>query len=223
MQRLRLHRNDVLLFLLAVVVLVGAVYTVKQGSMLPKADVSLAAPAETVPPERPSPVPGSTESATPTPTGTSAAPQRRVVLLGADLADPAVVATVTSRLGTPVMAATSDGVTPLPLETFVDLLSGPSIVVMQLPRASTSRSDALAAVSAIRSRAPGTKVVLVGPVRRGESYGSGLQALTKVVPVTYLDPLAEHWVTPATATALNDAEHQQLAAHLCQDLTPLLT
>ncbi len=130
--------------------------------------------------------------------------------------------TVAGRLGTQVTAAASDGVTPLPLQTFVDLLAGPSIVVIQLPRASTSRSDALAAVASIRSRAPGTKVVLVGPIRRGQFYGAGLKALTKVVPVTYLDPVAEHWVTPPTKVALTSAEHQQLAGHLAQDLTHLL-
>ena len=153
MQRPRLHRNDALLLLLAVLVVVGAVYTVKQGSRVPQADVSTAAPAETALPASPSATPVPTESATLTPTGTPAAPQRRVVPIGADLTEPAVVSTVAGRLGTQVTAAASDGVTPLPLQTFVDLLAGPSIVVIQLPRASTSRSDALAAVAAIRSRA----------------------------------------------------------------------
>ncbi len=99
MQRPRLHRNDALLLLLAVLVVVGAVYTVKQGSSVPQADGSTAAPGETALPASPSATPVPTESATPTPTGTSAAPQRRVVLIGADLTEPAVVSTVAGRLG----------------------------------------------------------------------------------------------------------------------------
>ncbi len=70
MQRPRLHRNDALLLLLAVLVVVGAVYTVKQGSGVPQADVSTAAPAETALPASPSATPVPTESATLTPTGT---------------------------------------------------------------------------------------------------------------------------------------------------------
>ncbi len=66
MQRPRLHRNDALLLLLAVLVVVGTVYTVKQGSRVPQADVSTAAPAETALPASPSATPVPTESATPT-------------------------------------------------------------------------------------------------------------------------------------------------------------
>ncbi len=66
MQRPRLHRNDALLLLLAVLVVVGAVYTVKQGSSVPQADGSTAAPAETPLPASPSAArPGSRPVPTP--------------------------------------------------------------------------------------------------------------------------------------------------------------
>lgn len=219
-RRPRLKLTDVLLFLFAIVVAAGAVYVVKQGSTVPRADDTLTTgPAVTATPEAASPQP---TNPTPTPTGTSVA-QRRVVLLGEDLTEPAVVSAVAGSLGTSVTAAVSSSATPVPTEVYVDLLPGPGIVVIQLPESSTSRSDALAAVMEIRSRVPGTKVVLVGSVRVGQPGGAGLATLSNVVPVTYLDPIAEQWVDPPTSATLNDAQHQQVAAHLAHDLTPLLS
>lgn len=218
-QRLRLKLTDVLLLLFAIVVAAGAVYVVKQGSTVPRADDTVTTgPAVPAIPDGASPRP---TNPTPTPTGTSVA-HRRVVLLGQDLTDPAVVSAVSGSLGTSVRAVSSSA-PPVPTEVYVDLLPGPGIVVLQLPGASTSRSDALAAVMEIRSRAPGTKVVLVGPVREGQSGGGGLATLSNVVPVTYLDPIAEQWVDPPTSAMLDDAQHQQVAAHLARDLTPLLS
>jgi len=220
-ERPRLRLPDVLLFLLAAVVVAVVTYTVKQGLMMPSAaDVGSAQGA--IPANGgPSRTPAATATATATPTPTRG-PLRRVVLLGEDLTDRAVVSTLADTLGTTVKPVRSRAVTPVPSAVYTRLLPGPGVVVIQLPRASTARSDALAAVEAIRSRARGTKVVLVGPVRTGDSYGAALKALTGFVIVTYLDPVAEHWVTPATKASLTVGQRQQLAAHLARDLAPLL-
>ena len=235
MERPRLKRNDVLLVLLAVVVVAGAVYTVKQGSAVPQGEDILSAPATPAPATpapatpastTPDPVVASPTASTPftfvAPSGTATV-RRRVVLLGEDLTDPVVVSKVADTLGTPVFPAPSTASTPLPSAVYVDLLPGPGIVVIQLPRASTSRRDAMAAVADVQRRSPGTKVVLVGPLRTGQSYGGALKALAGVGSVTYLDPIAEQWVTPTPSAPLTGGQRLQLAAHLAQDLTPLLT
>ncbi len=225
MERPRLKRNDLLLVLLAIVVVAGAVYTVKQGSAVPKGDDILSAPATPASTTPDSVVPSPTPSTPFTfvaPSGTATA-QRRVVLLGEDLTDPAVVSRVADKLGTPVFPAPSTASTPLPSEVFVDLLRGPGVVVMQLPRASTSRRDAMAAVADVQQRSPGTKAVLVGPLRTGQFYGGALKALSGRGLVTYLDPIAEHWVKPAPSAPLTGGQRRQLATHLAQDLTPLLS
>jgi len=127
-ERPRLKRNDVLLVLLAVVVVAGAVYTVKQGSAVPQGEDILSAPA-TPAPTTPAPTtPASTTPASTTPdpvvdSPTPSAPftfvapsatatvRRRVVLLGEDLTDPAVVSKVADTLGTPVVLATGHAMT----------------------------------------------------------------------------------------------------------------
>jgi len=226
-ERPRLKRNDVLLVLLAVVVVAGAVYTVKQGSAVPQGEDILSAPAtpaSTTPASTPpDPVVASTTPFIVVAPSASATAQRRVVLLGEDLTDPAVVSKVAHTLGTPVFPAPSTASTPLPPAVYVDLRPGPGIVVVQLPRASTSRRDAMAAVADVQQRSPGTKVVLIGPLRTGQFYGGALKALARAGSVTYLDPIAERWVRPTTSAPLTGGQRLQLATHLARDLTPLLT
>jgi len=237
MDRPQLKRNDVLLVLLAVVVVAGAVYTVKQGSAVPQGEDILSAPAAPASTTPASTTPASTTPdpvvATPTPSApfifvgpsATATVRRRVVLLGEDLTDPAVVSKVADTLGTPVLPAPSTASIPLPPAVYVDLRPGAGLVVLQLqlPRASTSRRDAMAAVADVQRRSPGTRVVLVGPLRTGQFYGGELKALAAVGSVTYLDPIAERWVTPAPSAPLTGGQRLQLAAHLARDLTPLLT
>ncbi len=235
MERPQLKRNDVLLVLLAVVVVAGAVYTVKQGSAVPQGEDILSAPAAPASTTPASTTPASTTPdpvvATPTPSApfifvgpsATATVRRRVVLLGEDLTDPAVVSKVADTLGTPVLPAPSTASIPLPPAVYVDLRPGAGLVVLQLPRASTSRRDAMAAVADVQRRSPGTRVVLVGPLRTGQFYGGELKALAAVGSVTYLDPIAERWVTPAPSAPLTGGQRLQLAAHLARDLTPLLT
>lgn len=225
MERPRVKLNDLLLVLLAVVVVVAAVYTVKQGAVGPTGEDILSAPAtaaSTTPkPVDPSPTPSMPFTFV-APSATATA-QRPVVLVGEDLTDPSVVSRVADRLGTPVFPEPSTARTPLPPSVYGDLLPGPGIVVLQLPRASTSRKDAMAAIADVQQRSPGTRVVLVGPLRSGQFYGAALRALAGVGPVTYLDPIAEQWVTPTPSAPLTSGQRRQLAAHLAQDLISLLT
>ena len=224
MERPQLKPNDLLLVLLAIIVVAGAVYTVKQGAAPPPPEDILSAPA-TPAPTTPEPVVPSLKTSLPStfvaPRATGSA-QRRVVLLGVDLTDPAVVSRVDDMLGTPVFPEASTASTPVPPSVYVDLQPGSGMVVLQLPRASTSRRDAMAAIADVQQRSPGTRVVLVGPLRSGQFYGDALRALAGVDSVTYLDPIAEQWVTPTTNAPLTAGERRQLAAHLAQDLIPLL-
>ncbi len=235
MERPQLKRNDVLLVLLAVVVVAGAVYMVKQGSAVPQGEDILSAPATPASTTPASTTPASTPPPPVVASPTASAPfifvgpsatatvRRRVVLLGEDLTDPAVVSKVADTLGTPVFPAPSTASTPLPPTVYVDLRPGPGIVVVQLPRASTSRKDAMATIADVAQRSPGTRVVLVGPLRTGQFYGDALRALSGVGSVTYLDPIAEQRVTPTPSAPLTGGQRLQLAAHLARDLTPLLT
>ncbi len=222
MERLRPKPADFALLLLALVVVVAVVYTAKHSSSMQSSGEARAAPATTTRPAAPVPAPIATEPPSPAPIRPPTI-RKRVVLVGVDLSDRAVVATVMSKLGTPVVAAQPDPAAPVPLQVFVDLQSGPSVVVLQLSRSAASRNDIRGVVTAIRSRAPGTQVVLVGPVRSGQSYGARLRALAKVVPGTYLDPIGERWVTPPTRTPPTGVQRQQMAVRLAQDLAPLLS
>ena len=223
MERPQLKRNDLLLVLLAIIVVAGAVYTVKQGAAAPAEDI-LSAPT-TPTPATPEPIVSSLKTSMPStfvaPRATFSA-QRRVVLLGEDLTDPAVVSRIDDMLGTPVYPEASTASTPVPPSVYVDLQFGSGIVVLQLPRASTSRRDAIGAIADVQQRSPGTRVVLVGPLRSGQFYGDALKTLAGGDFVTYLNPIAEQWVTPTPSAPLTGGQRRQVAAHLARDLIPLM-
>lgn len=144
---------DVLLVVLAVLVVSAAMYAVAEGTKPLR--------TEALTPDTPgaSATPLASRSPSPKAAGSNRSAKatfRRVVLLGADLNDPVALTRLTDLLGTSVVGEPSAVNEPLPAAAVADLLPGRVLVVMQLPRASTSRRDALAAVTTIRRNAPGT-------------------------------------------------------------------
>lgn len=210
---------DVLLVVLAVLVVSAAMYAVAEGTKALRTEALIpdTPGASATPLASRSPSPKTAET-----NRSATATLRRVVLFGADLTDPVALTRLRDLLGTTVVGEPSAVNEPLPAAAVADLLPGRVLVVMQLPRASTSRRDALAAVTTIRRNAPGTTIVLLGPLRRGQSYGAGLKSLVDELSVAYIDPVSEVWVSPPTKVSLTGSERRQVATRLAGVLVPLL-
>jgi acyl-CoA thioesterase-1 len=126
-------------------------------------------------------------------------------------------------------------------QRLAELRTAPDLLLLQggasdtgaTPEALTAAADQV--VAAVQRRFPMTRIVLMGPVAM-EQPADGqlvrvdgtLRAVAAAHKLSYLDPIAQHWVPTATAPSLtaatgfypNAAGHRLLGAALAAALTP---